>query len=250
MTEDVLTGAIEGAKAALDTDERLWIVGVAHLVDVPEVREFTADEVNSVIDLAMKHTQFPNGPVGSLVDGFTQTSNPDYRLITLRSDAAPHLEMQLGLGISGYVAVGLTCSGNVGDGVVHPAGVFLSDFESVLADTYSLAVAAAVQLRYLGPIEMVFDLAYDAPQQPFAFYALDEDTGRTICVRDGVSEFSELRHRLLLSASSTPYSLHQDLNALGQRFVDQVGWDGPQLVTLMREDSEAYRDVPLPNLSP
>lgn len=248
MTEDVLTGAIEGARAALDTEVRLWMIGVAHLVDVPEVREFSADEVNSVIDLAMQHTQFPNGPVGSLLDGFSQTLNPEYRLITLHSDAAPHLEMQLGLGISGYVAVGLTRSGDFGGGVRHPSGVLLSDFESVLADTYSLAVGAAVHLNYLGPIEMVFDVAYDAPQQPLAFFALDEATGELMCISEGVDDFPELRHRLVLSASSTPYSLHQDLNELGQRFVDQVGWDGPQLVTLLPEDSAEYRDVPLPNL--
>lgn len=61
---DVIEAALAGAMAALDVQERVWAVGVAHLVDIPEIREFSDEEVKLVIDLAQELADFPSGPVG------------------------------------------------------------------------------------------------------------------------------------------------------------------------------------------
>lgn len=226
---DVIEAALAGAMAALDVQERVWAVGVAHLVDIPEIREFSDEEVKLVIDLAQELADFPSGPVGYLPGGADRTTEEDYRLITLTHPGAPHLQMKIGLGIAGFVAVGLNRSGHFGGGENLPSGVLLSDVESVMADVFTLSMTAAIQMGYFGPIDMAFAISPEGPGATPAFYALDGATGEPALTRTFDTPLPVVPHRTELSVEVTAESVLADLSELATRFAHMVG-SAPQLV--------------------
>lgn len=229
MTDDVIEAALAGAKAALDIQDRLWVIGVARLADIPEIREFSEAEVREVIDLARETSDFPSGPAGYLPDGVTQELEEDYRLVSLAHPDAPHLQMKLGLGIAGFVAIGLTRTGNFGSGIVDPSGVLISDVESVMADVYTLALTAAVLLGYFGPIDMAFTLSDVGPGAQPSFYALDETTGRPVRTFSLSAPMEVIEDSTALTSESTNETLLADLLALVARFTATID-SAPQLM--------------------
>lgn len=226
---DVIDAALAGAKAALDIQERAWVIGVAHLVDIPEIREFSEGETQLIIDLARELADFPSGPVGYLPFDLEQELEEDYRLITLTHPSAPHVEMKIGLGIAGFVAVGLTRGGYLGSADLVPSGLLVSDVESVMADVYTLTMTAAVHLGYLGPIDMAFVVSEEGPGAAPVFYVVDEASGAPTPAHALEVPLDVVTHRTELTPETTAPDILNDLAALAARFTATVGSD-PQLV--------------------
>ena len=158
MDDLLLKESLGRAAGALGAEQKVWLYGMAHLLNLPVESQPTDDDFVDVLVRAQADSDFPSGPVAYIPNGFTQEVEPEFRMVTLRSPAAPHLEMKVGLGIAGFVAVGLTRSDTFEDGRVRPAAVLLSDFESVLADTYALVAATAAAAAYTGPVEVAFTI--------------------------------------------------------------------------------------------
>ncbi|GAB94857.1 hypothetical protein BJY21_002131 [Kineosphaera limosa] len=246
--DDLLSIAAESAAALLDTERRPWLVGVAHMLNHPLDSEFSAEAVQRVIDIATATTQFPSGPIDFLSKGFEQELNPDHRIITLRGVDFPNLELKIGFGIAGIagiVAVGLTRSDILADGSQHPGAVVLGDLESVAADTTVLAIGAAIELGYYGPIALQAGVSYDGPGRELTYFAIDEDSARLGPVRSGVDRFTPVRRTLTFRTDSEPREVHGFLYEFASDISRQFGMR-PQLVTnLFDEDIPEYGDDPL-----
>lgn len=244
VSDDVLDIAIAGSTAGPDTAQRGWIIGVAHLVCVPFETSLDEHAVQSVLRVASATVEFPSGPVSFIPAGYEQHPKDDYRLIKLAGASAPHLEMHIGVGIAGFVAVGFTRSDVFDDGSLIPGGVLLTDIESVIADTYTLSVATAVELGYTGDINFVFLIADDRPEVTPQFFTLDEDTGTPIRVPDPAEPFRAVRGQVTFTAETTPQSAHQDIYRMATDVTRQFD-TVPQLVGLLDEDDPAYHNDPL-----
>lgn len=245
MTDEILTAALDGAVAALDTARRPWIVGIAHLVDVPlDAGEFSRSSVESVIEIATATVDFPSGPISYIPSGYVLDYNADYQLIRVVGEGAPHLEMQLGLGIAGFVAVGLTRSDVLDDGTQQAGAVVLSDVESVVADTFVLAVGAALELDYSGDIDYLVAVVDSRADVEPAYFAIDEESGALRRVDMQGRRFEAVDSRATFGPQTQPRDVHEDIAALGARVASQFGTE-PQLVALKPEDDEGYQGDPL-----
>lgn len=203
MDDQLLAVALARAAEALGFNERVWLYGMAHLVDLPVESEPTDDHFVRVIDAAQAESDFPSGPVAYIPSGFTQEVEPEFRMVSLRPAAAPHLEMKLGLGVAGFVAVGLTRSDMFEDGASRPAAVLLSDFESVISDTYALTVATATEASYTGPVELAFTILRGEALAPSTLYSLDPETGEYVVENSGLHRFEPLTARFELTEPLT-----------------------------------------------
>lgn len=245
MTDEILTAARAGAIAALDTGRRPWIVGIAHLTGVPlDAGEFSREAVESVIEIATSTVDFPAGPVGYIPSGFVLDYNADYQLIRVVGDGAPHLEMQLGLGIAGFVAVGLTRSDLLDDGTAEPGAVVLSDIESVVADTFVLAIGAALELDYTGDIDYLFSVIDSRADVEPTYFAIDEESGELRRVDTQGRRFEDVESRAAFTAQTQPRDVHMDIIAVGSQIALQFGTE-PQLVALKSDDHVGYQGDPL-----
>lgn len=245
MTHSVIDVALDGARAALDTDERIWLIGIGRLVGVPPTREFSAEEVAGIVSLTQHTSGFPTGPFGYIPEGFRQELTSEYRYVSLVSPSAPHLQMQLGLGHGGFAAAALTRSGTFDDGAYMPSAVLLTDMESIMADVYSLAITTAVYVGYIGPVEMGFVVSNDGPGATPDFFALDEDSGELTCTAAFDRPLEPLYHRYEFTEDSTAASVHDDLIAVATRFAARIGVDGPQLVARAASNKLDYINDPI-----
>lgn len=237
--------ALDGAAEALDPAVRPWILGVAHLVDTsPEQEAFDPATIESVLDLASRTVQFPSGPVGFVAGGYESRPEPDFQLVTLSSAKAPHLELKIGLGIAGFVAVGLTRSDVFDDGVTRPAGALLTDMESVIADTYTLSIASALQLGYVGPIDYGFTVAYDGQGRGLTLYTLDEATGRPVEVVTDGARMAPSVGRITYSPEKTLVEAHMDVYEMARGLLARYDRT-PQLIDLPGRSGDGYDGDPL-----
>lgn len=243
---DMLPIAIDGALKLMDTDRRPWILGVAHLADISvDAPAFDAETIDSLLAVASRTVQFPSGPVDFVPGGYDQTLEEGFRLITFRSDAAPHLQQKIGLGVAGLVAVALTRSDVFDDGSVRPASVLLTDAESVVADTYILSLAVALELDYAGPIDFAFLIASDGPGEGLSVFAMDEETGKLVEVgSDGHRVGPTSGHIDYSPDQKTPQEAHREIHAMATDLLGRFG-EEMQLVTLAERDEEGYADDPL-----
>lgn len=243
---DILTVAVASASDALDTQRRPWLLGVAHLVDHPLSGEFSEESVQSVIDIAMATVQSPSGPVDFIPSVFAQTLNTDYRMITLAGDAAPHLELKIGFGIAGVVAVGLTRSDVLDDGSTRPGAVVLTDLESVLADTVTLAIGSAIELGYTRATPAPSTSGSRSRTTATTSSSRASASRRTAarCSRADGSAFEPVGGRLRFTMQTTPRQVHEFLYDLAVDASGQLG-TRTQLVGLLPEDDESYQGEPL-----
>lgn len=242
--DDMLDIALSSAVEVLDCDRRPWMLGAAHMVNHPLTGEFSEEAVRSVIELAMTTLQFPSGPIDFIPAGFTQTLNPEYRMITLAGDSAPHLELKIGFGIAGVVAVRLTRSDILDDGSCHPGAVVLTDWESVLGDTVGLALGSAIELGYMGPIDFRFTVADRRPDVQLQMFRLEEDTAKVQACCEGKTQLEEVGGSIVLSAQSTPMGIHEFVYDLAVAVSRQFDTE-PQLVTRPNVGDELYEGDPL-----
>lgn len=243
MTDELLIASADIAAGELDAERRVWLVGVAHLADVPEIREMAPGEVTEIIHVANTTVDFPSGPVGFVDGGFTVEDNPDYALLTLASASAPHLELKLGLGMAGFVAVGLTRTDVLDDGSHWPGAVLLSDVESVLADIVQLGIAAALRIGYWGPINLLIKVADRRPEASLSVLTVDEETGRAVLLRELPSgESPTVLGTMSYTAESTPRSVHAELRAVAEQLATQFGAPEPQLIVSVLDEQDFRYD--------
>lgn len=230
--DDLMEVALGGAMDQLDTENRVWLLGLGHLTTIPPVREFSEAEVRQVIAMSREFSEFPTGPVRYSQGGYHEHLEPfGYRMVTLSPPSAPHLEMKFGLGIAGFVAVGLTRSGHLDNGDVEPAAVLLSDFESVMADTYTLAVASALLLGYTGTVDVMFTVSAEGPGRMPQFFHLDDETGELRRAPSRIGPMEPVRHQFDLSPETTGKDVHLDLYGIARQLADEVGAGDAQLVS-------------------
>lgn len=233
MDEIILTAALERAAEALHADEKLWLYGMARLVDLPMDSEPTDADFVRVIDAAQAQSDFPSGPFGYIPSGFTQEVEPEFRMVSLHADAAPHLDVKIGLGVSGFVAVGFSRSDTFEDGIRRPGGVLLSDFESVLADTYALTVATAAEIGYTGPVEVSFTILRGEELPPCTLYSLDPETGDFLVENSRLSRFEPLMDEFVITApldDAPSEEVEASLDAMARRLARRFNQNRPQLL--------------------
>ncbi|WP_168582465.1 hypothetical protein [Gephyromycinifex aptenodytis] len=231
MSTDVLDEALVGAAAAVDVHNRIWILGVGRLVEAYDAPEFSEDDLRQILSVAADSVVFPSGPVRYLPQGYQQQVQPEYRLITYSSPQAPHLQMTLGLGASGFAAVALTRSGVLPTHEHDPCAVLLTDLESILADTFTLSVTTAAYTGYFGPIEMAFAVSGDGPGSTPNVYTVDGESGELICAARFDNPLPPLYHGSELTADSTIESLYTELLDVAAQAAQLIGVDEPQLLT-------------------
>lgn len=231
MSAELLAVAVQATADVLDTHRRAWLIGVAHLAGLPPETEFGQQDAREVLDVAGRTSAFPSGPVSYVDGGYEIASHPDYLGTTVRGPSAPHLELQLGLGTAGFVAVGFTRTGILDDGTECPGAVLLSDCESVIADTWTLAIGAALQIGYRGRIEACFAIAYTREDETVPIFALDDDTG--VPVARGTASTDDVprvvRHLELTDATSAR-EIHVELYSAARDLASFFGSTTPELV--------------------
>lgn len=245
MTNEATFEALDLAAAFLDTSKRAWIVGVAHLSDLPlETEALSEEKVRSVLEIATSTVDFPSGPISYIGPGFPLDWGGFHSLVTVTGgEAAPHLEVQIGFGQSGFIAFALTRSDVFDDGSVHVGGVPLTDLESVVADTYVLAVGAALAYGYTGPIDIAVDTYDTRPDVTLVAYAIDEDSGalEPAPIQEG---FTRVTGSTRFDENMTPRSAHADIHNMAMSATAPFGVL-PQLTSLLDASNEAYSSSPL-----
>lgn len=245
MTDDVLVAALGLAADLLDTDERTWVVGAVHLADLPLDTPALSDEkVRSVLEIATTTVEFPSGPISYLGPEYELDLHSNHRLVRIHGgEHAPHLEMQIGFGVSGFVALALTRSDVFDDGSVHEGGIPLADLESVIADTYVLAIGAGLAQAYTGRLEFAFNTFDSRPGVTPVAYTIDEDTGGLVpaLLQDG---FVLTRGSTVVDETMTPRSAHTDIHRMAEVATRRFGV-APQLTSLLDDSNEAYSSNPL-----
>lgn len=230
-TDDIVTLARRQAEESVDARERAWIIALAHMAEMPAERVFTVEEARDVIDVCDATAVFPSGPVGLTAGGFDIEENPDFQLINLSVASAPHLRYQIGFGNAGFVALGLTRSGVIDEGITRAGAVLLSDYESVLGDVVTVGIAAALQLGYTGRIDFHVWIAYAAPGATCTYYALDAENAQLYVTGESSPDESPVVHGgMVLEESTTPRQIHTELYALGCGLAASFGVPEPQLI--------------------
>lgn len=233
MDEIILSAALERAAEALHADEKLWLYGMARLVDLPLESEPTDEDFVRFIDAVQAQSDFPSGPFGYIPSGFTQEVEPEFRMVGLHADAAPHLDVKIGLGVSGFVAVAFSRSDMFEDGVRRPGGVLLSDFESVLADTYALTVATAAEIAYVGPVEVAFTILRGDALPQCTLFSLDPETGDFLVENSRLLSFEPLMDEFVITAplnGGASAEVEASLEAVARRLARRFNQSRPQLL--------------------
>lgn len=217
----------------LGADKKLWLFGMAHLSDLETSDGPSDDDFVQVIEAAQRESGFPSGPVAYIPNGFTQEVEPDFRMVSLRPPGALNLEMKLGLGIAGFVVVGLARDDLFEDGVTRPGGVLLSDFESVIADTYALTAATAEATAYTGPVDVAFTILRGENLPPCTLYSLDHETGEFVVENSELRRFEPLTASYVITEPvSAAGSAHmsESMNKVASRLARRFNQSRPQLL--------------------
>lgn len=245
MADELLNTSLDMAGHLLDTSERAWIVGVAHLAELPlDTPGLTDEKIQSVISIATSTVDFPSGPVSYIAPGYEVDLRSAHRAVTIRGgEAAPHLEMQIGMGDAGFSALALTRGDTFDDGSVHLGGMPLTDLESVIADTYVLGVGSALAYGYTGPINLAIDVFDTRIGVELVWYAIDEDTGAQAPapLQGG---FTRIVGGCVFDESMTPRSAHSDIHRMAAAALMNFGVQ-PQLTSMLDDTNEAYSSNPL-----
>lgn len=229
MNEVVASEALRHAERVLDTENRLWILGLSHITESRRHHVPFLDEVEQVFDLCRSAMDFPAGPVAFEPGGWEEVEFADHRGLVLCPPDAPHLQMRISLGREGVVGVALTRSGQF-DGLQEPRAVLLTDIESVMADLYSVTLTVALTAGQVCPIDMTFLIPARGPGQAPMYYRSDSETGELALLRRDNKAFTRIGHRYEITSQTSPEHVDQDLVALATRMARQIGANGPELV--------------------
>lgn len=229
MNEVVAAEALQHAEQVLDTENRLWILGLSHITRSSWHQAPFHDEVEQIFDLCHSAMDFPAGPVAFRPGGWQKVEFADFRGVVLCPPDAPHLQMRIGLGREGVVGVALTRGGQL-DGLNEPRAVLLTDIESVMADLYSVTLTVALTAGQICPIDMTFLIPEAGPGQAPIYYAPDPDTGELVLLRRDKKPFKRIHHRYEITSRTSPEHVDDDLVALATRMARQIGAKSPQLV--------------------
>ena len=245
MDTDILTSSLRLAADLLDTTRRAWIIGIANLAGLPDdTPPMDEEKIRTVIEIASSTADFPSGPLSYIGSGYDVTGEDHHRLVTLVGGPdAPNLEMQLGLGIGGFVAAALTRTDIFDDGSEHVGGVPLADVESVIADTFVLAVGTSLAQSYTGPVEFGFGIFDDRPGVPLVGYVIDDETGALTPapIQEG---FGVVKGATMIDETMTPRSAHLDIHRMAADALARFG-ALPQLTSMLDPSNETYSSNPL-----
>lgn len=172
---------------ALDTDRRAWIVGLARLVDAPDVTP--APTWCRLLRDAIAVGDFPTSPVpfeiedvlvacAGRMDVHASATLPGGRRLDYRIIGGPR-----------SVAVALTRNGQLDDSSHRPGHVQLADAESVLLDTVTLIQRLAHAVGHATGCHLVLGIACDIPGHPLELRVFDEDGGDLLRPPAGYDEF-------------------------------------------------------------
>ena len=233
MDDVVAASALAGADEALDTDARLWILGLAHITELNARNPPLVDEIEQVLDLCRSSMDFPAGPVRYHAQGWELIEAETFRALVLTPPEAPHLQLRIALGRDGVVGVAMTRSGRA-DGVDDPSAALLTDLEAVLADLYSVTLTVALTVGRRCPIDMRLLIPENGPGATPTYYAPDDQTGELVPLRRNKKPFKPIDHRYEITAETTPEQVDEDLVALATAMAKQIGARAPYLVTHRR----------------
>lgn len=183
MTTKAIAQAILDAASFLDVQSRAWVVGVGRLVgnegdDVPD-----GALIRRMLEEAYDSEEFPAGQLAYVPDREPVRVNPEFHMVTVShatEDGEPFLELKIGFGIAGYVAVGFTRSGRMGDEQVEPSHVLLADVEAIIIDVAHLLTLLAEHRDYAGDCQVIVSVASEVPDRPVRLRAYDETIGELI----------------------------------------------------------------------
>lgn len=183
MTTDAMTQAIYDAAGHLDIGGRAWVIGIGRLVgneadDIPDEAL-----MRRILEEAYDSEEFPAGQLAYVPDREPVRVNPEFHMVTVSHatpDGEPFLELKIGFGIAGFVAVGFTRSGRLGDDRVEPSHVLLADVEASIVDVGHLLTLLAQHRDYVGECEVIISVASDVPGRPVRLRAFDETVGELI----------------------------------------------------------------------
>lgn len=240
VNDDILAASLPLAAGLLDITRRTWIIDIANLVDVSlEAPALSEQQVRTVIEITSATAEFPSGPITYAGSGYDVRMEESHREVTLAgSQGAPNLEMKLGLGEGGFIAVALTRSDVFDDRSEHVGGVPLADIESVIADTFTLAIGTSLGQNYFGPINFAFGIYDDRPGVDLVGYVIDDDTGALVPapIQEG---FRLVTGSTRFDETMTPQSAHEDVHRMAAEALAQFG-ALPQLTSLLDHDNDSY----------
>lgn len=178
QTKDLLEASLDEALTLLDVDRRAWIVGVAHLSDLPLDHPVPdLNTIGAVFGWAREQGLFPTGALNYVADADATLLAKDIVTMTFRhkdSDGGDFLEVMVGFGAAGFVALGMTRTGNLGRERGRPADVLVTDVEAACLDLGVIGTLTAQMLGYTGPIDMGLSLSDQIPGRPLCLRSFDE----------------------------------------------------------------------------
>lgn len=240
MNEVVAQAALEYAEAMLDTQERLWIVGVSHITAASSYHAPFVGEAEQIFDLCRSAMDFPACPIEFRPGSWEEVDTQDYRGISLSPPDAPHLQLRIVLGREGVVGVGLTRSGRF-DTCEEPRAVLLADIEAVMADLYSVTLTVALTAGLICPIDMMFFIPEAGPGKAPIYYARKPDSAELALLRRDNKPFKRIDHRYEITPETTPDEADSDLVALARLMARQIGAKAPELVLNRRPVASILR---------
>ncbi|MCB1252410.1 MAG: hypothetical protein M9891_03960 [Austwickia sp.] len=189
MTQE-LVGLYARAVAALDTDTRAWVVGVALL---EELAGPVPIPVGRVLERAIADGTFPSGPFAVAPGEVDVELAADGRSAEATLEVAGERSYQARAGLDGRgVSAALTRSGLLDDGSVEPTHVMLSDVESVLVDIVAIAESLAAEIGYFGAVRVMVGIACAVPGQNLELRVYDELCGDNLRPAAGYTHFEPI----------------------------------------------------------
>lgn len=238
-----LTVGLQGATDLLDVRRRAWIVGVGRLSDmrggvaVPDVAT-----VEGILRWTRSKSLFPSGAMRFVEDDAIEFLATDVSAMTYRHRdprGQDFLEVLAGFGTDGFVATGMTRSGNLGAERGKPSHVLVTDFEATCADLLVLARAAAETYDYRGPMDLLVGIVTDVPGEELRLRTFDPATG-DLSEEDTAPQVFEPVHTRVFSHGSDE-ERYEALFAMAVAGARQFGRSRPQF--MLAPESVDYDDV-------
>ncbi|MDO5629133.1 MAG: hypothetical protein Q4G43_12510 [Mobilicoccus sp.] len=231
-TLDALHVGLDGAIDLLDTERRAWIIGVGWLSGVAPTREAPdVATVDGILAWTRTTSLFPSGAMRFVEDDQVEFLAADVSSMKYRHRdprGQDFLEVLAGFGPYGFVATGMTRSGNLGAERDKRSHVLLTDLEATCVDLLVLSRAAAEAYHYDGPIDLLVGVSSLVPGEQLALRCFDPATGDLTPEADAARIFDPVHTRV--SASGSDEARYERLFDLAVEAARQFGQDRPQFM--------------------
>lgn len=226
MQIEHLTEVADIMAAELRPRARVWIVGIARLVDLADAGGVTAADAQRLVSDARQLGFYPLGRAAYLPASATPTSVPEYEAAAVQiSMGEPHNYRGIvGLGSCRDLAVADSYQLEVDD----RNGVLLSDMEAAVADLLILAYTRALHVDYRGRIDLLMTLADDGVQPAPGLWRVDESSGAVVPTGRHTSDIEPIRFSA--STTSTFEELFEAVRGASCEVALGFGVNAPQLI--------------------